>query len=69
MKKPYCLKCEKRVEYVIKEEMISSTIKGKAIEFKSKSAYCKECGEYVFVEEIEDNNIVLARNIFSKEEK
>jgi len=61
MKKPFCLKCEKRVEYVIKEEMIPTTFKGKAIEFKSKSAYCKECGEYVFVEEIEDNNTLRAR--------
>jgi YgiT-type zinc finger domain-containing protein len=69
MKKPYCLKCEKRVNYEIKEETISTTIKGKVIEFKSKSAYCVNCGEYVFVEEIEDNNIVLARNIFSKEDK
>ena len=64
MKKPYCVNCCKEVDFVVKEETLSSKIKGKIVKFKGKSAYCIDCGEYVFVDEIEDANIILARNQF-----
>lgn len=62
----YCDNCCKEVDFVVKEETLSSKIKGKIVKFKGKSAYCIDCGEYVFVDEIEDSNIILAREAFRK---
>ncbi|MEZ0535987.1 hypothetical protein ACAG39_01920 [Caldicellulosiruptoraceae bacterium PP1] len=61
MQKKYCYFCDKDVEYEIKDENIKLNIDGKTIEFIGKIARCSLCGHEIDCEEIEKENIKMAR--------
>lgn len=56
MEKVYCIECSRECEYVIKKETIIKTIRDKEYSFNVKKAYCKECGDEVFVFGMIDDN-------------
>ena len=53
----FCENCRDIVEFSVREEAITKVIKGKEITYKSKVAFCNECGEEIFVGEIRDQNL------------
>lgn len=55
--KEYCYNCDEDQPIIIKEELINMKIKEVAFEFIAKVAYCKECGEEVYVAKINDENV------------
>jgi len=56
MKQAICVKCRKFVKYVIRKTDDAFTVKGELVKYKKKIAYCKECGEEVWVAEVDDYN-------------
>src|SRR6056297_3399470 len=52
----YCEKCDDFVEYEVKLKDEVYTVKGEEIEIESKVAYCQECGEEIFHEELDKEN-------------
>lgn len=58
MKKVICTKCKKFVDYSIEYKQEKTTIKEKEITYFKAEAHCKECGAIVWVEEIEEQNIL-----------
>ncbi|MCX7903265.1 MAG: DUF4065 domain-containing protein [Caloramator sp.] len=56
MKKVYCPNCNEYVEYKVKQNLIKE-YKGKEVNIVENIAYCKKCGEDLFVEKIEEDNL------------
>ena len=55
--KIFCDSCYDMKDYQIKDEKMYKEIKGKLIEFVGKKAFCSECHEELFVEELHDFNL------------
>lgn len=62
--KDYCPKCNKItfIEIVRKEEV--GNVKGQEIHSESNIPICKECGEEVFIEKYEEENLDNAYNVY-----
>lgn len=56
MNKFFCEKCNQEQEYFIKKEMIES-YKGKIVNIIEDIPVCKVCGEELFIDEIESQNL------------
>ncbi len=56
----YCYECDKKVNITLKEQEIATDIKGVNISYIGNIAYCNECGEEVFISNIDDENITKA---------
>lgn len=56
MRKIYCPNCNEYVEYEVRQNLIEE-YKGKEVNVIENIAYCKKCGEDLFVEEIEEDNL------------
>ena len=65
-KKIYCLSCDKEVDYNVKTSIEKRNIKGTEVEIDAKHAYCKECGSYLFVYELEKENQIKAFDLYKK---
>lgn len=75
MKKEYCLLCNDNVDIIIKEELLKYEHENEIIEYVGKQAYCSNCGEKIYVEELAKYNrekilekIRLKDDIIGKEE-
>jgi putative zinc finger/helix-turn-helix YgiT family protein len=64
--KEYCYYCDTEREYEIKEDFIKTNIKGVEFEYMANIAYCKECGEEIYIAEIDDENIKRANKKYRK---
>lgn len=69
MDKGFCEKCNKLVEYVVKEVPGSAEIKGKVYKFIRVVGYCKKCGEEISSEELIDENLNRLDRVFREKEK
>lgn len=58
--KNFCVYCGKEVEIDIKEEVIKMKIEGIEFSYTGNVAYCKSCGEEVYIKELSDENIYKA---------
>lgn len=56
MNQAICTNCRKFVDYNIREIDDVWQIKGEDVTYKKKLAFCKECGEQVWVAEFDDYN-------------
>lgn len=64
--KAFCLICDKDVSYTVKSVKEKRIIKGKEIIYDAEHAFCNECGEFLFVYEIERKNQIKAFKINKK---
>ena len=66
--KAICVSCRKKVDFIIRESNDTVTIgKMNSIPYIRKYAYCKECGNEVWVPEIDDYNAKAPLNaVFGK---
>ncbi len=53
----FCPECRQDVKFSVKEKTDSAKLKGEVYEFSAKTAFCDECGDEVYVPEIEDENL------------
>ncbi|MGL5087575.1 MAG: type II TA system antitoxin MqsA family protein [Clostridium sp.] len=58
MDKVFCPKCNRKVDYRLKENIIEK-FKGKIVNVVEKVAVCDECGEDIFVPQIEQENFTV----------
>lgn len=64
MNKVICVQCREYVDYEIKDIEQKIIIKKEEVVYKEKVAYCKKCGEEVWVEELEEKNVLEPINIY-----
>ncbi len=69
MKKGFCEKCNNLVEYEIKEIDDKVEIKGKEYKYKRLIGYCKNCGEEISSNEINDENLIRIDKVYRNVEK
>lgn len=53
----FCSECRQDMTYTVKEQKESAELKGDVYEFTAQTAYCEQCGEEVYVAELEDANL------------
>ncbi|MBD5584445.1 MAG: hypothetical protein HDQ88_05135 [Clostridia bacterium] len=53
----FCEHCRKDVPYVIKDETLTATIRGRIYTYNGKVAYCTECGNQIWTAETQDANL------------
>ncbi|MBU3217236.1 DUF4065 domain-containing protein (plasmid) [Clostridium estertheticum] len=63
----FCENCRKDVGYTIKEEYMSSDLKGETYSYYGKIANCNECSNEIYVSEINDYNLKQLYNAFRKQ--
>lgn len=59
----YCSECEEEREIEVRNESESYPVRGEETEIQAKVTYCKHCGEQIWNEEFEEENLKAA---FSK---
>lgn len=59
MSKILCAECKKYVDYTVNNVKITEEIKGVLVAVIGSEAHCVECGNEIYVGEIEDRNIDL----------
>ncbi|HAX74216.1 MAG TPA: hypothetical protein DCY20_11900 [Firmicutes bacterium] len=64
--KVICEECRDYVEYYKNTDKKIKIIKGEKIEVEIELAYCKQCGELVYVPEIEDHNLKVLQIAYRK---
>lgn len=62
----YCEICDCRVKYSIRSEHIKESVNKVDIEYDGKKAYCNECGNEVYVGELDDKNTEIVNKIYRK---
>ena len=68
MNKGFCEKCNNLVEYDIKEIDDKIEIKGKEYKYNKLIGYCKNCGEEISSNEINDENLIRIDRVYRNEE-
>lgn len=68
MDKGFCEKCNSLVEYEKKESDEIIEIKGKEYKYKKIFGYCKNCGEEISSNEINDENLERIDRVYRNEE-
>lgn len=68
MNKGFCEKCNNLVEYDIKEIDDKIEIKGKEYKYNRLIGYCKNCGEEISSNEINDENLIRIDRVYRNEE-
>jgi len=53
----FCEECRKDVKYIVETASIKAKLKGKKYVYSGKRAICPECGNEVYVADIEDENL------------
>lgn len=53
----YCLQCNAKTAYTIRSQRVEMTVRGITFGYTEESAYCVECGEMVYVPEVNDRNV------------
>lgn len=61
--KTFCEFCLYDVTYTVKSKEEIKKVRGKEIKYQKKEAFCEECGEMVYVSEINDENL---KSLYSK---
>ncbi len=65
-KKVYCYECGRHTEYAIKKIKKSINVKGVMVCANVYEAHCVECGEKVFVQELEKQNDIIVYDAYKK---
>ncbi|NLT95847.1 MAG: DUF4065 domain-containing protein [Clostridia bacterium] len=55
--KTFCEECRKDVKYMLETVLIKGKLKGEEYAYTGKKAVCMECGNEVYVADIEDQNL------------
>ncbi len=60
----YCCLCDKTVEVELKKEEEVHVIRGTRVRCKVDNAYCRHCGNQVYIPEINDRNLDIIDNAY-----
>ena len=62
----YCIRCGKKTEYSVKLQRVRVNVCGVRFSYIEKAPCCTNCGESVYVSEIEDQNVDARTLEFNK---
>lgn len=62
----YCINCNEKTEYKVKPKRINMTVRGVNFSYVEQIAYCKKCGEEVYVPDINDINVCSRKEAYRK---
>lgn len=65
-RKVFCEECRNDVNFCIKEVQMEGTIKGEQYSYLGKKAHCVDCGEEVYVAEVNDYNLKALHDAYRK---
>lgn len=60
----YCIHCDHRVEYCVRSQRISVDIRGIVSTYDELVSCCSNCGEEIYVAEINDANAVARKEAY-----
>ena len=63
-KKVFCEECRDDVSYVVSNVQMSGKIKGEEYFYEGKTAHCINCNSEIYVDEINDYNLMMLYNKF-----
>lgn len=66
MKRVYCINCDRMVDYEVTEATKQFEVRDVQIEATVKEAHCKECGELLYVRELEVENDIAVYDAYKK---
>lgn len=66
MGKMFCIECGNFSEYEIRSEQIQCEVRGTPFTCTEETAYCRECGEAVYVPEMNDRNVQAREDAYRK---
>ncbi len=64
VRKVFCEECRNDVEYKVTTKLMEGNIKGEAYTYVGKEACCLDCGEKLYVSEINDYNLKILYNSY-----
>ena len=64
-KKAYCINCDKKQSYYIIKFSQKVTVRGTTFYYLETKAYCSECGEEIYVPEINDINVQARKDAYN----
>jgi len=62
----FCIKCRKKVPYILKTRTIELRIHGDILECDEVFATCKKCGIELYIPEINDINVKLRNDAYQE---
>lgn len=62
----YCINCDKKNTYYLKSQRVNMDIRGIFFGYVEQTAYCSECGEEVYIPEINDLNVIAREDAYRK---
>lgn len=65
-KKAYCIHCGEMREYKLKTSREETTVRGTTFSYLENTAFCTECGEEVYIPEINDMNVQAREDAYRK---
>ena len=65
--KIFCEECRNDVDYIVKDTLLTGTIKNKEYSYQGKAAFCAVCGSPVFVPELSDENLRALYDVYRRE--
>lgn len=66
-KKVFCDECRNDVFYTVEEVQLEGTLKGEKYSYAGKVAHCVDCGEELYVAEVNDYNLKSLYDVYRKE--
>ena len=60
----YCIHCDHRVEYCVRSQRVSVDIRGIVFTYDELVACCSNCGEEIYVAEINDANVIARKGAY-----
>lgn len=62
----FCINCDEKNSYNIKSEVVKKEVRGTEFSYIEQKAFCANCGEEVYVPEVNDNNVQAAEDAYRK---
>ena len=62
----YCIGCNEKTAYTVKSQRVEMEVRGTKFYYIEQTAYCRECGEAVYVPEINDSNVLSREEAYRK---
>lgn len=62
----YCIGCNEKTAYTVKSQRVEMEVRGTKFYYIEQTAYCRKCGEAVYVPEINDSNVLSREEAYRK---
>lgn len=60
----FCINCDKKVKYRVESCQKKTTVRGIEFSYVEETAFCAECGEEVYVADVNDFNVKSREDVY-----